>query len=57
MFKSYGNFTLEAPAGKQIFALQGSYLIRKLRAETNKRYLDCLGIASIKDCSVVTSTK
>ncbi|WP_131009589.1 DUF6765 family protein, partial [Clostridioides difficile] len=48
MFKSYGNFTLEAPAGKQIFALQGSYLIRKSKAETNKRYLDCLGIASIK---------
>ncbi|HBF0841521.1 DUF6765 family protein [Clostridioides difficile] len=57
MFKSHKNFTLEAPTGKQIFALKGSYLIRKLRAETNKRYLDCLGIASIKDCSVVTSTK
>ncbi|MBY2478638.1 hypothetical protein KWV16_17350 [Clostridioides difficile] len=57
MFKSYGNFTLEPPTGKQIFALQGSYLIRKLRAETNKRYLDCVGIASVKDCSVVTSTK
>lgn len=48
MFKSYGTFTLEPLAGKQIFALQGSYLIRKLESETNKRYLDCLGIASTK---------
>ncbi|HAU5071876.1 TPA: hypothetical protein L6814_003195 [Clostridioides difficile] len=57
MFKLYRNFTLEAPAGKQIFALKGSYLIRKLREETSKRYLDCLEIANTKDCSVATSTK